>query len=488
MSNIQRLGNLGCYIDDNNAITFQIGSTPYARMEEDTDEFLGVKNESVAMQWLNINGYNAYCRGTDNRQCERIEKDIKRNRLLPRLISKQVNMLYGRGPKIYKETLKEGKPAREWTEEPLIQEWLESWENNGMEMKYTDFGLAIIKRYYLFQDFFVKWRMSYGKRIGRYPVAGLEMMENKHCRLATTKTDVYGDITLYNDFRYIAVGNWHYGAAKFKIYPLFRIKEVNNYQFAAISHHRISSVGDFYGCNETYEGVKRHLKTSNELPEYIDSFLCNSLAAKIHVIIPNAWLEAKRKQIKALCDENKNRVKKNLLPLKYNNIEIGTEYRESLVIQFMNEELRRLSAYLSGKKNQGKAYATLSFKTSQNEVEEWKIQTIDLKYKEYIDALINYDKRVDEVLLGAVGMDSSISSVSKDGVISKSGADVYYNFILYLQTLTPDDEKCCEPFNLAIRVNFPELYKQGYRIGFYREVPARQEEISPKDRLNKQES
>lgn len=162
MSNIQRLGNLGCYIDDNNAITFQIGSTPYARMEDDTDEFLGVKNEAVAMQWLNINGYNAYCRGTDNRQCERIEKDIKRNRLLPRLISKQVNMLYGRGPKIYKETLKEGKPAKEWTEEPLIQEWLESWENNGMEMKYTDFGLAIIKRYYLFQDFFVKWRMSYG--------------------------------------------------------------------------------------------------------------------------------------------------------------------------------------------------------------------------------------------------------------------------------------------------------------------------------------
>lgn len=87
----------------------------------------------------------------------------------------------------------------------------------------------------------------------------------------------------------------------------------------------------------------------------------------------------------------------------------------------------------------------------------------------------------------AVGMDSSISSVSKDGVISKSGADVYYNYLIYLLTLTPDDEKCSEAFNMAIRVNWPELYAQGYRIGYYRETPSRQEEVSPDNRLNKQE-
>lgn len=53
----------------------------------------------------------------------------------------------------------------------------------------------------------------------------------------------------------------------------------------------------------------------------------NSLAAKIHVIIPYAWVEAKRKQIKALCDENKNRKKENIPLLQYNHIDIGTEYR-----------------------------------------------------------------------------------------------------------------------------------------------------------------
>ena len=98
------------------------------------------------------------------------------------------------------------------------------------------------------------------------------------------------------------------------------------------------------------------------------------------------------------------------------------------------------------------------------------------------------DKRADEVLLSSVGLDSSISAISKDGVISKSGSDSYYNYLIYLLQLTPEDEICSEPFNWAMQINFPELYAQGYRIGFYREVPTRQEDVSPQNRLNTQQS
>ena len=55
-------------------------------------------------------------------------------------------------------------------------------------------------------------------------------------------------------------------------------------------------------------------------------------------------------------------------------------------------------------------------------------------------------------------------------------------------SLTSEDEVCAEPLNWALRLNFPELYRQGYRLGFYREVPQRQEDISPDDRLNRQQS
>ncbi len=484
MSNIQMIGSLGTYIDENNLISFQYG-TQSSSLE---DPLVYQASSVLRTPWLNINGYNVCARGNNNLRCEDIETDIKANRLLPQLLKKQVNMLYGSGPAVYKPIMKDGKKGKEWVDEPSITNWLNHWEDNGMEMSAKDFSLAVIKNYYYFRDFFVKWRMSLGSSLGMFPVAGLEVMENKDCRLGTSKTDIVTEKIYYKDFRYILVGNWSYGATKFQIYPKFDLRDIGNYRFAAISHHREKSIGDFYGSNETYEGSRAFIKGSNNTAEYINSFLKNSLAAKIHIIIPNAWIESKRKQIKAVCDENKLREKDNVVLLKYNGIEVGTSFKESSLILYVQAELRKASKYLSGADNQGKAYASISFRSGNNEEERWKFETVDLKYKEYISSIIEYDKRADEVLLSSLGVDASISSVSKEGVISKSGADVYYNYLIYLMSLTPDDEKCSEPFNMAIRVNFPHLYEQGYRIGFYREIPSRQEEVSPKDRLNQQQS
>ena len=357
-----------------------------------------------------------------------------------------------------------------------------------METSAQEFAKTCIKNYYWFGDYFVKWRFSRGKRIGMPPVAGLEPLENKHCRLATTRKDVAYDQINYGDFNNIAVGRWTYGMGNCKIYPKFALSEVDNYLFAAVSHHREKSVDEFYGVNETHQGARPYIQGSNKTASYINSFLRNSLAAKIHIIIPNAWVSSKRNQLMKLCEENKIRNSKKQELVKYNGISIGTEYRESLLVEYMRLELRKIGDYLSGADNQGKAYSSISFMDSSGNEQQWKIETIDLKYKEYIEALISYDKRSEEALLSSVGLDASITAVSKDGVISKSGSDAYYNYLIYIMSLTPEDEICAEPFNLALRLNFPELYKQGYRIGFYREVPQRQEDIAPKDRLNQQQS
>lgn len=488
-NDLKMIGNYGCYIDDDNVISFQVGDNPSASVLEPDPAFSSIPEGSFPdLQWQSMQGFQICSRGFNNMKCEEIASDIKKNRLLPRLITKQVNMLYGHGPAVYIPQITDDKLVKKWVDMPEIIDWLKSWRENGVECDYKEFAKACIKNYYYFRDYFVKWRFTLGKGRAKFPVAGLEVMENKHCRLATTKKDVATDIVYYKDFRYIAVGLWGYGTSTFRIYPKFAMGEVDNYAFAAISHHREKSVDEYYGVNETHQGTKAYIKGSNQTADYINSFLRNSLAAKIHIIIPNAWLESKRTQIGKLCDENKKRAKDGEKLFLYNGIEIGTDYRESTLIMYMQSELRKISRYLSGADNQGKAYATISFKNSQGEEERWKIETVDLKYKEYIDALIAYDKRADEVLLSSVGLDSSISSVSKDGVISKSGADAYYNYLIYIMSLSSEDEICAEPFNMAIRLNFPHLYAQGYRIGFYREIPARQEDVSPKDRLNKQQS
>ncbi len=480
MNEIQMYGNIGCYLSEDNIMSFQIGSNPVLEPFDRNPPLL-------RPSWLNVRDYKVLARGHNNRQCEDMERDIKRNRLLPRLISKQCSMLYGQGISMYKRTLDEsGKIVRHWepVDEPM--RWLEEWEMNGIEMSASDFAMANIKNHYTFRDFFVKYRMSRGASIGRFPIAGIESMENKDCRLATLRADVATSLIPYKDLRYVAVGNWNYGAASFNVYPRFDIKEVSVYRYAAIGHHREKSVGEYYGSNETFEGTKPYIKAANENPEYINSFLRNALAAKVHIIIPNAWVESKRRQITALCNENKKRKSEKLELFKMGDVELGTEYSESTLMKVINTELRKLTNYLSGKGNQGKAYASFSFKTGNNEEERWRIETVDLKYKEYISSLIEYDKRADEVILSSMGLDSSISSVSKDGIISKSGADVYYNYILYLLSLTPDDEKCSAPFNNALMLNFPDLYAQGYRFGFYREIPSRQEEVSLNNRLSTQ--
>ena len=485
---IELYGNAGNYIADGNVLSFQIGegqqlfNTAGMLMPQENRSYLHEH------QWLSVNGYQVCMRGVNNNLCDEVTTEIKQNRLLPRLYSKEIKMLYGNGPCAYMQTVEGGKMKREYTALPAWDEWLNSWQERGMESTAQEFAKTNIKNFYYFGDFFCKFRFARGKRLGMMPVAGIEPLENKHCRLATTRQDIAYEQINYSDFHHIAVGRWSYGLGNYKIYPKFALSEVDNYLYAAVSHHREKSVDEFYGVNETHQGARPYILGSNSTATYINSFLRNSLAAKIHIVIPNAWVVSKRSQLTKLCEENKLRKSKDKDLVKYNGIEIGTEYRESLLVEYMRLELRKIGDYLSGAENQGKAYSSISFMDASGHEQQWKIETIDLKYKEYIDSLIAYDKRTEEALLSSVGLDASISAVSKDGVISKSGSDSYYNYLIYIMSLTPEDEICAEPFNIALKLNFPELYKQGYRIGFYREVPQRQEDISPKDRLNNQQA
>ncbi|TFD95532.1 hypothetical protein E2605_11845 [Dysgonomonas capnocytophagoides] len=493
---IQKLGNVGVSVGENSTLTFQMGDNPFVTPLMQRSDFVDSSLSAFGpFQWLNVNGYNIYARGANNMQCEEIEYDIKRNRLLPTLITKKVNMLYGRGLRGYRDEIgQDNKIIRKWHDEPSVFSHLESWTKNGIELPYQDFALALIKRYYTFGDFFVKNRMSQGniiRYIGRTPIAGMELIENKYCRLAARKGfDPYREVPTYKDFDTILFGNWHNGVSNFSIYPRFNMSDVRNYKTAAIAHYRQDSVGEFYGRNETFEGTKTLLRLSNDLPEYLTSFLSNSLSAKVHLIIPDAWIASKRKQIQALCAENKKRKEdsKPLFTFSGKKIEIGSEYSESYLIEYIDYEIKQATKFLTGKKNQGKTFTSYSFRTANKDEERWRFETLDLKYSEYITSLITVDKRADEVLLSAFGLDASISAISQPGVISKSGADSYYNYIIYMLSLQPDEQVCMKPFNDYLTANFPSLYDSGYRLGCYREMPSRQEEVSVNDRLNTQQA
>ena len=495
----KNFGKVGMVKDGVDVYTFQIGSAT-------TNPKL-VINPNMAYPpgpiLLTVDEFRILTKGATNNDDEEIEHTLEENRLIPELIEKQVRIMYGKGPRPYIEDYdKDNKLLRKWQKNAEIENWLDSWEDAGLD-PFKETAKAIIRRFYTFEEFYSKpyiratrfLNADIRKKLGLpVPVVGFELVENKRCRLATLKPlNIFEDDFEAKDFTHLLVGNWNRGIIrKFKRYrKLDRSNILKN--SVGIIHSKNDAVGKIYGQNKFYRAVKEWIIGLNLTPKNINSFIRNSIAAKIHIIVPEAWCDVKREMLKDYCDINRQRfdINENAELIKIEKIDgtyidLGTDYNEYLFTQYLKNEIEKCIQFLSGPDQQGKAFSSISFKDENGNDNQWEFKTIDLKYKEYIDSLIAYDKRGDEVLLSAKGLDATISNVSKDGVISKSGSDMYYNYIIYLHTLITAEEICMQPFNLCLAVNFPDLYAQGFRIGLYNDVPQKQEDTKPADRLKNQ--
>jgi len=129
-------------------------------------------------------------------------------------------------------------------------------------------------------------------------------------------------------------------------------------------------------------------------------------------------------------------------------------------------------------KNQGKMWAS----TRWAQDDGWEFKEFPGKFKEYFDSVISLDRRSDQVILAGKGINSSITNVEQDGVISKSGSEVYYNYLIYIASLTLDEYFILKEINRAIHLNFPEAKKQGIKLGFWIDIPAKLQDTTPADR------
>lgn len=479
------------------AFTYQIGKGPIASLDTKAPSS---SERSVPLSAQRMNPYFFWPAGEHNDDPDVCADLISGNRLLPSLIEKQVSILYGTGPMLFTEEIQEdGTVKRRYLKDPEIQEWLESWQQNGLPASYRDYLRNCIRSYYYSEGIYTQWHLAkalLADRKASRPVVGLEHYSELRCRLATL-TDISrkSDVTS-KDFDKVLVGNWKKGGQtqEFKAYK--RFNPANPLAVSgAISYSKNTNYEtDIYATNVFFKGIKPWIRGTNSTPDYINSFLENSLSARHHVIIPEAWFKAKEQALQELCDLNARKksggaADSELITIKVGEetLEVGTEYTTALLDKYANMELANLTNFLAGRgKNQGKTYATRSFINENGDVEKWEIDEIPQKYKEYIEALITYDKRADMVLLSAKGIDPSISNITSDGTISKSGADAYYNYIIYLTQQSIPEEVVCADLNRAISINFPEKYRQGVRIGFHRPTVQRQEDVTPSNRMSNQ--
>lgn len=423
---------------------------------------------------------------------QEVEALINENKLLPGIIRKQEDFLYGHGPFLYRQQLTNGKLERLPVSVPVIEEWLADWERQGFE-DYRDYLRMLIQDYYRVHTCITQYHFTRGRRMEQYrqgSIRALSYIGADEARLAAREQAPFSLKRIKrNDCSHVIVGDWCNPAGHdYAVYHRFNPAEPYKYA-TAIAFNSAKSFGKWvYAYNDWFNGLREWIKASNLTPKYLNSYLKNALNAHVHVKIPLAWVNAKQQELEQLCQQNIHEPDATKRVTEYCGVKLidpvrNLPYRFSLNMlqDLIAAELEKITRLMSGEgKNQGKLYATT--KIGQ---EGWEFEEFPGKFKEYFQSLIDYDKRADQVTLAGIGINSSITNVENDGVISKSGSDVYYNYVVYLNSLSYAEQFICREINRAIRLNFPEAAAQDIRLGFRIEIPVRQQDTTPSDRIDK---
>lgn len=438
-------------------------------------------------------GFTVAAFGDNNNDPEEMRNLIKLNPLLPEVLQKQVRFMFGQGPWLFKETIDDnGKLQRKplsWDENPDVWRWLMSWKKNGLQNDALEYLKNCIKEYYYTEGIFSKWKFYMSRRTGgAMPVRGLEYIPSTRARLAMEGMLEITDRLEYKDITHVMVSYWDnlYGNA-YQVYDIF--DEANPLKSATtISYTKDAGFGEeLYAYPTFYYGLKEWIKGSNLNPKYINSYLKNSLNAKIHVIIPDAWISQKEETLQSICRQNMELDQEGeAMITEYDGLtDIGAVYNPGLVNKLIDQKIQQLAKVMSGEgDNQGKFFVSRKFQT-QYGVEEWEFKEIPVKYKEFITSILELDKHAMKMIVAGKGLPPSISNLTNEGLFGGSGSEAYYNYLIYLNQLTYAEDYITKDINTALDINFPKLRKQRLKLGFYRNIPQRQEELKPIERMDK---
>lgn len=412
------------------------------------------------------------------------------NKLLPEVIKKQVKFLFGKGPRLYKEVIQgEGEKQRRVrvpVEDPEILQAFEKWVNFGLDHPW-EYLKNIITDYYYVNTCVSKYHFSAARRVGRklgdnLPVIALSYVGSDEARLACKSFDLRKRIK-NDDCKFVIVADWlNPGRYDKEVY--YRLDKLEPFKYpTAIEFNTDKTFTKWvYAFNDWFKGLFEWIRASNLSPRYLNSYLKNALNAHIHVVIPGNWYMKQREVLENIIQQNLT--DETPVQTEYKGVKLVDDdgqlihFYETMVDQVIAFELRKITELMSGEgKNQGKMWAS----TKWGE-DGWEFKEFPGKFKEYFDSVISLDKRADQVILAGKGIASSITNVENDGVISKSGSDVYYNYLIYVASLTWDEYVTTKSINNYIRLNWPEKYQEGIRLGFWIDIPAKLQDTAPSER------
>ncbi len=484
-------GSRGYMKEGSACLTFEIlGATDQQSVTDDKKDYKPLAFVGEHFQFQN---FTVAAHGPDNQLPALAVSLIRNNPYLPEILKKQARITYGQGVGLYiDEEGDDNKRKRTWVtaKYPQVMNWLDSWKSYSDLDAYEVYFKRALFEYYYMEGIYNQHLLNRSRRTGgKMPFRGLKALNGKKIRLAMAGIIDPRQEIKRSDLNYAIYGRWEMPwSYESEIYPM--LDRANPFKFANAVNY-VADLGfdeDIYAVPTSFYGLQEWIKGANLNPKYVNSYFRNSLNAKIHIKIPNAWIEIKTATLENICKKNKELEQdgKEMIT-SYDGIAVGKTFTYDLVEKLIQKKLNDAIEVLSGEgENQGKAFWSRTFKTEHG-IESWEFEEIPTKYKEFIESVINYDKRALSVILAGKGLPPSISNVSNEGVFD-SGAEIYYNYLLFLDTLRYPEEFVCSDANFQMHFNFPETAKARVKIGFYRFAPERQETISPASRLDKQQN
>ena len=402
-----------------------------------------------------VGGVSVVPWGPDDQMPRMVRDLLEKNNIGPGILARKLGLIYGQGAQLYRVKVENNEVIQDWTQDPEVQAWLDSWDSKR-------YIREALNEYLHMGGHFTLYQCAKSVRIGKPWIHSLKCLPSTDCRMVWP--DPNRTPTL-DDIREILVGDmerWR----QLQIYPVFDKYQAAAHE-AAVGYHSQRSFGRNLYAISSFHGSIPWMQDANDIAEIVRALNDNVIAAAYIVHEPEMYWRQKQQALEMDHPE-------------------WTDAEISKRLDALRDDVtRQIADVMAGKQNAGKFFTCVDFVDEAGHPQSWKIEPIELNLDKYIQAQKDISKMADSATTSAMGLSPALANIIIDGK-SDSGSQMLYALkIFYGADTTIPEQIVLEALNDALRINFPQ--KKDLFLGFYHKTIQKEDNVSAGDRMTNQQ-
>lgn len=450
MRDVEFYGNNAIVDTGDVAFTFESAENPRDFKKDRVTE----TNQDWTESSYSLADYTVYPFGFSDDLPKEIKDIVSSNALAPGILTKKTQLIWGKGPKLYKEEFVDGEMTRTWVTDKEVQTWLDSWQAE-------DYILKCVVDFNHIEGVFNKFHLAKGARVGKNAIGKIEHLSSRGARLGRKTT------SRVKTPSHCIVTDWGFNTADsltdWKAYPLFDYTSPFAHSNAVLYSNMYSFCSDYYTVPDIY-GALEWIKRSSAIPLILKALSKNSINLKYHIVSPNIFWEKKKTELESIAQKNK------------------TKYKDSDLINYKRDFLLKVGKVLSGDGNTGKFWHSVKYAEIDGHklIEHgWEIKEIKQNIKDFVMAQTKISDQANKMVSASLNVHPALGGAGETGRVN-SGGEQIYALKNFLQTGIDIPEMIImKAINYALKLNFPD---KDLKMGFYHISPKKEEEVNPNER------